>query len=48
VLLHNDGQAKMVLDKMGFRLLESGRSIPQRCTSGGNQKKVKSKVLDLV
>ncbi len=48
VLLHNDGQAKMVLDKMGFRLLESGRSIPQRCTSDGNQKKVESKILDLV
>jgi len=31
VLLHNDGQAKMALEMMGFRLSDSGRSIPERC-----------------
>ena len=30
VLLHNDGQAKMALEMMGFYLSQSGRSIPER------------------
>lgn len=37
VLLHNDGQAKMALEMMGFRLSDSGRSIPERCSTDGNQ-----------
>lgn len=41
VLLHSDGQAKMVLEMMGFRLSECGRSIPERRSSDGNQIKKK-------
>ncbi len=37
VLLHNDGQAKMALEMMGFYLSQSGRSIPERRTLQGDQ-----------